>query len=213
MKEIELPVTTTFSFTIDTHALYNQTPQEIDGRLMVPLGTIDMADKAKDIEVVRRNGGKILYATTSIEKKLEQIISGYMFGLFLREHPERSFFENEILGSSNIGFSFKKELVKTLVNQNQFLKGKDKHELERKLSDIVKWRNAFAHGSLQYDNVHGNFLNYYSNGHKKIMLNDSFWDEVIQTFTECEKTLNDLCNQISQPYLDEIKNRQKAVQG
>lgn len=205
MKEIDLPVTTTYSITVDTHNMSDMPIEDIAGKKMVSLGTIDIGEKSNDIIIARNNGGKILYATTSIEQKLERIISHYIFGLFLGPHPERSFFENEILGSSNIGFNFKKELVKKLINSEKLLEGKNKHKLERKLADIMMWRNAFAHGKLQYDNVQGCFLKYYSNGHKQMMLDDQFWDVTVQTFEESDKILDQIFNYIEKTHLDNNK--------
>lgn len=202
MKEINLPLTTTYSLTVDMHAISALPVEEMDGTRVIPLGTVDIGEKGKEVEIARSNGGKILYATTSIEQKMEGIISHYIFGLFLEEHPERSFFENEILGASGITFNFKKDLLKKLVHKGRFLEGKKKHELERWLADIVKWRNAFAHGKLQYDNKQGCLLTYYSGGHQQISLDDAFWDKVTQTFTDCEKALNTVRSLIEQPHLE-----------
>jgi hypothetical protein len=59
----------------------------------------------------RLNGGKILYAATSLEKKLEEVILLYFFGILKEPNPKRDFFANEVLKASDLTFSYKKELV------------------------------------------------------------------------------------------------------
>ena len=54
--------------SFDMQTLSKTPAEEHNGILVVPIGSIDVGEKGKEIEIVRINGGKILYATTTIEK-------------------------------------------------------------------------------------------------------------------------------------------------
>ncbi len=189
MKEITLPLENTFSFTMDLHNPPLEGSIEVDGKLIIPLGNFDFAKDAKIIEMARLNGGKILYAATSIEKKLEEVILLYFFGVLKKPNSKRDFFANEVLKASDLTFSYKKELVHKILNESKIINGKKKDNLQRGLKEIMKWRNAFAHGTLQYDKPSGCFIRYYSSGNKILNLEDKFWDLVESTFVECDKIL------------------------
>lgn len=197
MKEIDLPVTTTFSMTFDMEGLKEIPVQMIDGLKVIPLGTMNFGTSGNDIEIARSNGGKVLYSTTTtIEKKLESIISSYLFSLFLEPNSQRSFFEHELLGSSSMTLEFKRTLVNKIIDQENYQTGKEKDDLIKKLADIIKWRNAFAHGDIRLDNVQGVFLKYYSGGNKQLDLNDEFWDKVVETYSSCVKYLDGILGKI-----------------
>lgn len=200
MKEINLPITTTYSLNIKANSV--PTADDIVENMEGICTRLDVAKNSKEVNIARKNGGHILYATTSLEQKIERLISLYIFGLFDGPHPERSFFEHEILESSALGFNFKKQLLKKLIHEQSYLRGKKKNEFERMLSDIIKWRNAFAHGKLCYDDKEGCLIKYYSGDAKKLILNDSYWNTVTFTFEQCDKILSEIQNKIEQPLLD-----------
>jgi len=205
MKEINLPITTTYSIECQVKDLPSEGVLNQSSRTTIPLGSINIADHEGDGDIARANGGKILYATTSIEKRLEKIISDYIFGLYLSENKRRAFFENELLKASILQLSFKKQLVKKIVQQGKYLKGKERESLEKKLADILKWRNAFAHGTLKCDN-HGKWiLKYYSNGNKAQNLDDAFWDRVVRTFENCNESLRKIDGALSKELIFSIK--------
>ena len=72
MKDINLPITQTVSLTIDPNNMdmSNAVHQE-DGGFLVPLGSMMDEDISGKMEQARVNGGKVLYATTSIEHQME----------------------------------------------------------------------------------------------------------------------------------------------
>ena len=84
MREINLPITQTVSFTFDPGALDLSKSVDVGGgRRRIDLGTIYDEKTGAMMETARRNGGKILYATTSIEQTLESMLLNYFMGPFV----------------------------------------------------------------------------------------------------------------------------------
>lgn len=199
MKEIELPITQSFSITVDTHNVDMSNAVDMgDGRLMVPLGNIVDESISAITETARRNGGKVLYATTSIEQQLEEILLYYFMGPFIEHSDKRVMFEKEILQSSALSYSAKKELVSKLINNHELLTGKKKNKLQESLKKIMKWRNAFAHGKVQHDNLKGCFIKYYSGAPKTLTLTDEFWGGVESCFKDCSELLKETYNNLEE---------------
>lgn len=192
MKEIELPLTQTFSLTIDTHNLDLSNAVDIgDGRLRVPLGMVVDQEILVTTEIARRNGGKVLYATTSIEHQIEALLLRYFTGPFIQHDDRRVMFESEILQSSALSFRAKKDLLVKVINSEELLLGKKKSAVQSQLKKIMEWRNAFAHGKIQHDNIKGCFLRYYSGVSKTLRLSDDNWTEIENCYKECSGLLRE----------------------
>lgn len=191
MKHIKLPVSTTFSFSIDMQNIIEDNIKVVDGQKVIHFGKFEPAKHNEDISAIHFNGAQILYASISIEKKIENIILVYFFGPVLSMNEERDFFSYELLQSSALTFVFKKELLQKIVNKKQLLKGKRKDFLQLNMKNIIEWRNAFAHGKVNHENNIGFKLAYYSSSHKNIELNDSFWNQVEKCFNEIDALLTE----------------------
>ncbi len=190
MKDIELPITQSFSATIDTHNIDMSKAVDIGNGVMgIPLGSVVDSEISAITEKARLNGGKVLYATTSIEQQMESILLRYFMGPFEAGSEKREIFEKEILQSSALSYSAKKHLVSKVVNTHSLLNGKSKNKLQSYLKKIMEWRNAFAHGKVQHDNMCGCFIKHYSGGPKTLNLTDEFWEELEKTFKECSELL------------------------
>ena len=197
MKDIELPITQTYSLTIDAHNIDMSNAVEMEnGNFMIPLGEMVNESISATIEKARANGGKVLYATTSIEQQLEDLLLRYFMGPFIQHEERRVLFEREILQSSALSYSSKKELVSKIVNEHDLLKGKNKNRLQSTLKKIMEWRNAFAHGKVQHDSVQGCFIKYYAGGSKQLSLTDDFWSELECAFKECSWLIKEAQNHI-----------------
>lgn len=197
MKDIELPITQTFSLTIDTHNFDMSSAIQLEnGQLLVSLGDVVNETISATTEKARINGGKVLYATTSIEQQLEGLLLRYFMGPFVQHEQRRVLFEREILQSSALSYSSKKELASKIINEHDLLQGKKKNKLQGSLKKIMEWRNAFAHGKVQHDNVHGCFIKYYSGGSKQLKLTDEFWSEVEGVFKEGSELVKEACEKI-----------------
>lgn len=192
MKDIELPITKTFSITIDTYNTdTSETVEMENGQFTVPLEDVVNKSILATTEKARTNGGKVLYAATSIEQQLEGLLLRYFMGSFTEDNEPREMFEREILQSSALTYSSKKELTTKIVNELDLLQGKNKNRLQSALKNIMNWRNAFAHGKVQHDNMLGCSIQYYSGGRQQLKLTDDFWSGLEITFTECSRLLKE----------------------
>ncbi|MDH5387158.1 MAG: hypothetical protein OEY06_01770 [Gammaproteobacteria bacterium] len=197
MKDIELPITQTFSLTIDTHNVDMSNAVEMEnGQFRIPLGDMVNESISAATEKARINGGKVLYATTSIEQQLEGLLLRYFMGPFVQHEERRVIFERDILQSSALSYSSKKELVSKIINEHNLLQGKKKNKLQSTLKKIMEWRNAFAHGKVQHDNVQGCFIKYYSGGSKQLKLTDDFWSNLESVFKECSELVKEASGRI-----------------
>jgi hypothetical protein len=197
MREINLPITQTVSITLNPGAFDLSKAVDVgNGRRQIPLGTVFDSQINAVMETARRNGGKILYATTSIEQTLESILLEYFMGPFVEHEERRAMFEHEVLQSSALSYRTKKELVTKIINHEGLLAGKQKSVVQEHLRTIMEWRNAFAHGKVQHDTKTGCFVRYYSGGTKTLSLSDTYWNEVEKTFQECVDFLKEAKQQL-----------------
>ncbi|WP_139302647.1 hypothetical protein [Thalassotalea sp. PP2-459] len=173
MKEIELPITQTVSATLEIDS---------EGNIVNEIGYIVNDEISKNMLICRSNGGKVLYATTSLEQEIENFLLNYFMGPFIEEDPRRTILENELLKSNKLTLSNKKELLFNILNSRSFIKGKEKDQLNQQLKAIIDWRNAFAHGKVTHNTKAGCLLKYYSGGQKEYELNDKFWHTLVSVF-------------------------------
>mgnify|MGYP000063289349 CR=1 FL=1 len=180
MKKIELPITQTVSATFKFSS---------EGIFENDIADMMNEEIQEKMHIARENGGKILYAATSIEQELERFLMTYFMGPFHEPDERRNLFENELLKSTMLSFSDKKSLFLKVLNSKSFIKGKEKDQLTTQLKSIMDWRNAFAHGKVQHNTEKGCSLKYYSGNHTEQVLDDKFWDTVISIFESCKQLL------------------------
>jgi len=205
MKEINLPITQTFSMSVDLRKA--KVAEGPNGEPIIPIGHIDFGEKSKVLEFARKNGGQILYAATSIEKQINSILLLYFMGPFIGPDDRRDIFENEVLGSNAMTFQFKKEMVKKLIEKENLLPGKHKNNLQTSMKKIQDWRNAFAHGTLQYDTMHKCIINFYSGKKTFLKLNEEFWNSVEKSFKETSEYLKRALSNLTKKYEDQLDNQ------
>ncbi len=192
MREINLPITQTVSFTFNPGAFDLSKSVDVgNGRRQISLGTIYDEKTAATMETARRNGGKILYATTSIEQTLESILLNYFMGPFTEHEDRRVMFEHKVLQSSALSFRAKKDLAIKIIHKDDLLEGTKKNAAQKHLKNIMELRNAFAHGKIQHDTERGCFIRYYSGETKTLTLDDLYWNDVEKTFRECVELLKE----------------------
>ena len=187
MKSIKLPISQTMSSSIDLGNLTKDDVVEVDGKRIIKMGAIDVAAGVKELNCARENGAQVVYAATSVETQLEDFLLLYFIGPFLGPDERRDFFVHNVLQSSGISYSFKKELVLKIVDKYGFVKGKDKSDLTKCLKSIMDWRNAFAHGRLEHDSQLGAVLRFFSGSPKAITLNDEYWSQVEECFENARR--------------------------
>lgn len=193
MKRFEPPISNSVSliFKVDE----GQTIQDaIIGSISDQGITMCDTETMDDLAMARDNGGRVLYGTTSLEKKIEQLISSYFMSAYEYPSEKRSMFENEFIQSSSLSLSFKNGIAQKIFNESKALKGKDKASFQKRMKDVIKWRNAFAHGTVSHDTLAQGgkrvMLSYYSGGNQKQKLNDDFWDDLMFIYAEANRLID-----------------------
>jgi hypothetical protein len=192
MKEIEIPLSTTFTIKVDTYPM-----KFMNG--LSHLGTINVMDAQPDLRIARENGAKIIYGVLTLEQRIESVISYYLFGPVLG-HPkrEKAFFDNEILQTDKLTFAFKKKLLDRIIERHDFLPKIQREELESTLNAVMRWRNAFAHGRFVKDNVQGVVVQYYSGDKRSLTLDDKFWDDAEKAFAKAHELFQQLDSRLNE---------------
>lgn len=145
-----------------------------------PGSPVNVGNAYENLQAAQANGQKIISATLGIEVQLETIITYRVFGKF---GPEVSFFSNHILAADWFAFSSKRRLVLAIVNEGNYLEGKDKNRFEKLLRDVMSYRNAFAHGAI-VEKSDGTYISYFENTQQEKLLSDEYWTQVESTFQE-----------------------------
>ena len=130
----------------------------------------------------------VVYAAIHIEKLLNDLLQAHYFGSVDggdgSKRDVRDSFRHDILETPALQFSFKRTLVTSLVKRCRLLKGKEADTLANRLKKWEEWRNAFAHGHIQYENDRGHIVRYYRGEPRMQALNDGFWECVESYFEE-----------------------------
>jgi len=137
----------------------------------------------------RENGGQVIWATSSIENTLEVIITNYLFNP-IGFNNQRDFFVNNIIALGCFSFFEKKNVVCVLINEKNLLGGTDCTKLQEQLTNVMRYRNAFAHGKIIIDSNKGCVIEYFSGTKKSNILDDDYWNKLEKTF----KIVTDLLN-------------------
>ena len=132
MREINLPMTQTFSITLDAAMLDPSKAVDMgNGRRAIQLGVVVDAKINAMLDTARQNGGKILYATTSIEQTMESIMLNYFMGPFVEHEERRAMFEHEVVQSSALSFRAKKDLAIKIIHKDDLLEGTKKNAVQK----------------------------------------------------------------------------------
>ncbi|MCF7858008.1 MAG: hypothetical protein K9N07_01590 [Candidatus Cloacimonetes bacterium] len=172
------------------------------------LGQLGGKDQSKELDTARENSIQVIWSTLRIEKSLEDVIIHFLFTIATGIDKERDFFINEIGRSSIISYNDKKKLALKIIENDKLLKGKERDKLIKDLSKIMKYRNALAHGSLEYSVNHGVLLRFYSGRNETIILNDEFLTTLEELYKNTNKTLTEINNKIIERKKTELVNTQ-----
>lgn len=209
MREIDLQIGFTTRLHIDLENVDHSQADE-NGRIL--LGTMDLVGLRPEIESARKNGAQVVWAALEIEKAMDMVISNHMF------HPvgvnsSRDFFIDELLNSSILQFSHKKELVKKIVNKRKLLQGKQKNRLGGALKIVIERRNAFAHGHITAMQNSGCILRYFSGHQREDRLSDEYWDELEAGFQDAKDLLSMASNKLSEQIFQIASSEGDQVRG
>ncbi|MDP8267598.1 MAG: hypothetical protein P9L97_02605 [Candidatus Tenebribacter davisii] len=211
MKEIKIPVSNTFTVGFTAEDLKNKKYITLpNGMRGIQIGELGKTEKAQELKIARKNGSEVIWSTIKIEHTLEDIISNYMFTIEPGIFKERSFFILEIMRSDMLSFYNKKKLALKIIKKEELTSGKDRNQLEKNLADVIKLRNAFAHGSLMNDLKEGVILEYYSGNKEIIVLNDEKWEEIERLYNDTNKLLNKIYSELMNIKAKELINNNGA---
>ena len=189
MKKITLPLTQTYSTSLDLKAIPKEGIVQRDGHTEIHFPQMDFGKSNEVLLVVRENGSLVVYAATSIEGQIDQILVNYLFGSANKPNDRKDFFVQQILQSPGLTYSLKRDFLSKIVNDHDLLEGKDKNHLAAGLKKIMIWRNAFAHGTIHYDATRGAEIKYFSGSPQVQALSDEYWTEVEECFSQADALL------------------------
>lgn len=137
------------------------------------------------LEVIEKNGSELIAATVMLEDRMIEAVGKLLFLKGAESQLQRDFFAEEIIGTSDLSFAFKRRVLTRLLERTSAISDERITELKSGLNKIMEWRNAFAHGKIVHEHNGGFFLAYYSGGRKEISLNDDLFEKVEGTFRKC----------------------------
>jgi hypothetical protein len=193
MKQINLPITRRFRTR-----LIDLIKESASGGRINSLGTLDCSVGSKEMDQARMNGGDILWSTICLEQKLESIITEFLFPTLKGARPikGRDFFSERIVRSDYLSYSVKRKLVKEIVNAESLLEGQDKQELDNMLAKVMRYRNAFAHGDIEFQADTGCILIYSQDGLKKVPLDDQYWTTIEECFKQADYLVSSVLDKL-----------------
>ena len=137
------------------------------------------------LEIISKNISEVMIVAGEIEKRFGFFVLGYFMPKINRK---QKIFQEQILNSSSFNFNLKRNVVISMIRENNLLEGSDLSDFEKISSKVIKYRNALAHGSIIYRDREMN-LEYYE-GQKRIkILNDNYWDLVEDTYKNMQDKL------------------------
>ena len=170
MKELRFPKELTLRIHLDGST---SKPSPLDGPGLDDLATIE------------RNGSELIMAVVMLEERMIEAVSKLLFGTDGSARRMREFFVDEIIGTSDFSFAFKRRVFTRLIERTEALDSADTKELKAGLNKVMEWRNAFAHGKVLHDQKAGYILQYYSGGRQELALDDDFFEKVESTLRAC----------------------------
>ena len=137
------------------------------------------------LDVIEKNGSELIAATVMLEDRMIEAVGKLLFPKGAEGQLQRDFFAEEIIGTPDFSFAFKRKVLTRLLERTNAIDVERITELKSGLNKIMEWRNAFAHGRIIHEHNGGFFLAYYSGGRKEIVLDDDFFEKVESTFRSC----------------------------
>jgi hypothetical protein len=144
------------------------------------------------IATIERNRSELITATVLLEDRMIEAVGILLFRTHASGDLEREFFTKEIMGTSDFSFAFKRRVFTRLLEQTKALDAITIQTIKAALSNVMVWRNAFAHGKVLHELNGGFLLQYHSGGHQELVLDDVFFEKVEATVRHCLYTCNDV---------------------
>ena len=106
------------------------------------------------------------------------------------EPPRERVREIPLLASANLRGDYR--VFTRLLEQTKALDATKIKAIKAALSNIMAWRNAFAHGKVIHELNGGFLLQYHSGGCQELVLDDVFFEKFEATVRHCLYTCNDV---------------------
>jgi len=153
---------------------------------------VDVLHNSAFNERVNLRKEKIISGAVAIEDVIKNIL---LTTIFEEISTNRELITLSILDSDWCSFGAKRKLLNVAIDTFQLFKGKEKSTLDKHLSKVMKYRNAFAHGSIiSKDGVY--YLKYFDSKSIEQELDDEFWEKIETCFmgaftalTQAESTI------------------------
>ena len=205
MKKIKLPVSNSFTVGFSIKDL-NTKPTVIlpDGKVGIHIGELGGVKQSEVLKKARENGAEVIWSTITIEKAMEDIIVKYLFTIKMGIVKERDFFINEIIQNNMFSYNVKKQLALKIIQNEILIIGKERNKLDKYLTDIMKYRNAFAHGTMASDVEEGVILTYFSSKTRRDILNDLYWSNLEKVFNDADSMLRKAHSKLIESRKDEL---------
>ncbi|PPT18955.1 hypothetical protein XcmpCFBP7700_08220 [Xanthomonas campestris] len=144
------------------------------------------------LATIEKNRSELITAVVLLEDRMIEAVGTLLFRTPTSGDLEREFFTKEIMGTSDFSFAFKRRVFTRILEQTKALDAAKIQAVKAALSNIIAWRNAFAHGKVLHELNGGFLLQYYSGGHQELVLDDAFFEKVEATMRHCLYTCNDV---------------------
>jgi hypothetical protein len=138
-----------------------------------------------ELATIEKNGPELIMAVVMLEDRMIEAVSKLLFGTAAETRKAREFFADEVMGTSDFTYAFKRRVFTRLLESTGALDSGSIKELKAGLNKVMEWRNAFAHGKVLHEHNAGYVLQYYSGGRQEFVLDDAFFERVESTFRNC----------------------------
>jgi hypothetical protein len=175
MKRVELPSCQHFNFSVPVDGSWASSRIEPD-----------------EVQAQKDQCRRVVESALCIESILNIIL---MKGVFRELRGSRDFVDKHLMNSNHFSFASKKYLLKEFLRNTNLLSGSQKSALDEQLAKVIKYRNAFAHGTLIEKEIQM-FISYFHSDHKEECLDDAFWEQLEKAFRGASDALDELLNKI-----------------
>ncbi|MFC1481607.1 hypothetical protein ACFL6E_05120 [Candidatus Neomarinimicrobiota bacterium] len=142
-------------------------------------------------QIARENGDKVINSALEIERVIRDIIEIFLFS---EDDNSRSIFRSTISNMEWFGFHNKLKVLGGITQEIDWLEPAERKSILNEIKEVIKWRNAFAHGRL-ISQEKGVYIHHRTgNKPRSIELSDEFWETVEQTFLSIQQRLTQLMN-------------------
>lgn len=160
-------------------------PKELGVRLyfdgVQPKSSSSESGFEQALATIEKNRSELITAVALREARMIEAFGTLLFRTHTSGAFEREFFTKEIMGTSDFSSAFKRRVFTRLLEQTKALDATEIQTIKAAPSNVMVWRNAFAHGKVLHELSGGFLLQYHSGGHQEPVLDDVFFEKVEAT--------------------------------